>query len=282
MKKVFVIFILLLCVASYASQGFLEIAKVYNYSCMTKLEPGYYTLSKRETFVFEETNMPAPLADSSEIKFCHDIYEFGVKDSINFPRLEIKEATKVFSKSDVRFFDINQNGKLDINDYIERELSSKYGTELKVNLFHELRFKFHPNIRVNKTLGFAMDYMLDDANKAICPGEREYNSDSPLYKVLRDVVGNETEAIYVAKEQGNKNNDLILIEESLLRKIKIRSRNADFYWPANLEEPYKYHEGQKEYKLTSITELGFQDIYHGANLGPSHDKRFGCVPKISN
>lgn len=235
---------------------------------------------ERKTFTFENTERPMPLEDSSEQKFCHDIELYGVQDSVNFPRLEQNEMALLFSKADPHFSDLDMNGKLDINDKIERELLGKYGEPKSIDLFHQLKFKFHPNQRANKFLGYVMDFFIEDY-KAKCPTRRDYNSTTPIYRVLKNIIGADTEALYIAQEQGSMpNKDLLLIRESLLKKIKIRSRVADFYWPANTANPYRRHEGQRSFKLIKLEQLPQQDIYRGANVFPSHDKRIGCVPKF--
>jgi len=166
-------------------------------------------------------------------------------------------------------------------------------------------------------LGFIMQPFYDETTKeSFCPAAEHYNSGSKVFAILKDFVGVDTEGIYVGvrdvttyadtDDDGNivyrtASPDFILIRETELKKIwfyidnngrslrptedTIENYPIRFYWPPNEADPYTFSQGsQTRYTIKHLSELSSTANYNDSvptTIIPG-DKRFGCIPKISN
>ena len=97
-----------------------------------------------------------------------------------------------------------------------------------------------------------------DTQQAFCPHQAHYTSGQPIFKILRELVGTDTEGLWIARRDpetlldSNGNpydapNDWIFIREGILKKIwfyvegqqhlipnqrALSSKSIQFYWPA--------------------------------------------------
>ncbi|MGK0366928.1 MAG: hypothetical protein ACI9QD_000059 [Thermoproteota archaeon] len=256
--------IALVLVASFnlsaQTRGTLEIQNIQEYNCRIQGE--------RSTFIFRDDFYPSSVSDSSRQKYCHDILLYGILDSDQYPRLEMKKIARLFSKNDSRFHDLNANGKLDINDLMERDLFRRYNLRTNLDLFKPIRFRAHPNQRAQHKLGFMVSFYKDPQGIARCPSFAA-QSRFPNWitmRVLMEYLGRNTQAIYYAQEQfGNRN--IILITQKTLNSIRTNSPVADFYWPANPRNRHVRNANQRNYKIMrNINNLAY-------------DGRIGCIPQ---
>ena len=146
---------------SSSNNGYFDIDSLYNlgplqmipisqYSCITRSgqttdEGSFYKSAARVHYYFPSINAPAALAPGSNFLICHDTQTYGENDSTAYPRLELNPHIFTFwSYNDIRFFDQNQNSKLDINDILE--------TNTKTILLHKVDGQFSDYAIIHNTL----------------------------------------------------------------------------------------------------------------------------------
>jgi hypothetical protein len=146
---------------------------------------------------------------------------------------------------------------------------------------------------------------LRDANTglAYCPTQTQYNSNEPLFKILKIYIGVDTEGIYLALRDPESYKDqsgtlikapdsYILLRESLLKKIWFYFENGRhytptesiagdktlmFYWPPDITYPYIKKPGQRIYTVKHLSELNSTGTGPRPEYVPS-DRRIGCIP----
>lgn len=275
--------------------GPLALMPVNEYTCMFRVgsfdqNTGELIIDKvnRFHFYFIPETRPEPLlATSLSSVNCHDL-ELSPTVPLNSPLLE--ETTGVFTvwnKSDPRFFDLDSDTVIKVNEII-RENIELQGVKVTTtpDLFFPLEFPSgfddgdsvagsdqSPSdangSSIASILGFAMTPFIDDRTfKAFCPTRQHYYSSSPVFKAMRDIVGVDTEALYAAKQENVC--DTVLIKESLLSKIwffkeggvhitptpdTISGKQIQFYWPADISSPHIKKSHQRTYTVKSVTEL---------------------------
>ncbi len=150
-----------------------------------------------------------------------------------------------------------------------------------------------------KKLGYYMLPFIDkDTYKAYCPTADHYNSSNPLFQAMREIVGVDTEGLYIAKQ--NNVCDIMLIRETQLKKIwfyiennqhiepnaqTVQGKQIQFYWPPDENSPYVKKSHQRVYTVKLPTdnlcgESNVQDAAEQQGYYPAHDKRIGCVPAL--
>ncbi len=320
------------------SKGPLAIAAISQYFCVER-GGGTITTDNAKDFVFNgagrlhyyftTANEPPPLAATSDnFIFCHDIQRSGLIDNASFPRLGLTENFfYMWGVNDSRFFDLNGNSKLDINDEIKTILEKKYGIKSETNIFFELPWANFPgnatsssssssssgsssgssSSTVKSRLGYIMQPWVDSNNNAYCLTQKDYNSDSPLFKILKDYVGVDTEGLYVAVKEPETlidpttqkpkvaRDDYLLISESRVKKLwfffennqavepdkfTVKTQTLHFYWPPNdTNSPYIRTGSQKLYTVRSLAEINNAELVGLRTTVSASDKRIACVPK---
>ncbi len=317
--------------------GTLKVAPISQFTCIIRnyqtqtTQPSgttdyFYNLGYRRHFYFLPNNAPDALQGLSRDAFCHDIQKYGLKDDATYPRLETQPATiNLWDSSDPRFFDNNGNTFQDINDVIIQKAKNfgrviapgtKYFNEFKglqLVIANPNDTTTAPAPSVQLALGYYMSPWINTASnayKSFCLTSAEYNSNDPLYKAFRDVLGLDTEGLYIAekaaetvttadKTEISTKPDYILIRETDLKavwfyvKSGVLTKPTDdtvanvttyFYYPFNKDFPFVKGSSQKLYRVKSARELSGVD--QGSNQSgtigsyPPHDKKIGCIPKL--
>jgi len=228
--------------------GPLMVQPVSRYTCINRriLEDDnngdtFFESAVRLHFNFIEKFRPEPVPQFVSDVFCHDISRYGRRDSSAYPRLEETPGSyALWSWDDIRFFDIDQSGRRDVNEIIAKK-AADYGTPFASvpNLFFELRMSSGPTInQVGNTassvqaLGFYMSYFNDVAagNVAYCPKQVHYNSGDKPLKAIGDVLQVDTEGVYLGKRETmtfvNDSGqveclpqDILVVRESDMKKV---------------------------------------------------------------
>ncbi len=277
----------------------------------------------RINFFFPANEEPPIIPYSSageRYYYCHDVQAHGVRDSSEYQRLGLEpHYLTLWDKSDLRFYETMKQGKLDINTLIEKKLKDEYNIDADINLFAPFSWPNYPLDGATIVQGFYMVPWSDPVTgKTFCPTEKDYNSDRPEFRVLKEFIGQDTEGLYFAKkdpetvededhQQIPVPDDYLLIRESLLKKIwfyyestgpstrKVVPADADtanrktihFYWPVIYDEngepesPFQYKSTQRIYTVVRDTaSLQSNGATQDGNrtVIPTSDKRFGCIP----
>ena len=302
------------------SRGPLSIHPVSQYTCIQRFgEVTSVSLSSldfvRYHFYYSPNSPPPSIPNTTQNRiFCHDIF-FGEIDSPLLPRLEeIPEHFAVWNYRDNRFVDTDKNGKEDINDAIQTRLLDEYSVNREVKIFSLLRW---PNV-INTTdegsttvpiVGYFMiPFINTTTGEGFCPKQENYNGNDPLFRVLKDYIGVDTEGVYLSERESlavtndsgipeEARQDILIIRETLLKKIwfyyennqhlepdEITSTNKKimFYWPPDISDPYVRKSTQEIYTVRSAEEIGTEEE-QGNGLQTvirPPDKRYGCVPSI--
>jgi hypothetical protein len=161
-------------------------------------------------------------------------------------------------------------------------------------------------------MGFFMQpWVNSQTGTGFCPGQIHYNGSDPVFRVMKEHIGVDTEGIFLAEREalvianpdGTKATappDVMIIRENLLKKIWFYFENGrhfvpdDFsaanktimyYWPPDIQNPYTRKSTQYIYTVRSPENIGQAANTGGSGSGPSQsvkppDKRFGCVPSL--
>lgn len=323
--------------------GPLQLTPVTQYTCMNVLTSSdnlgtYYEDSSRIYFYFIPETRPDPLPDGVANLYCHDVFTWGTTDRGNERLEETPGVFTLWSKWDPRFYNLNNTGSdYDINDILQQKVIDQgFNLSTAPSVFFPFEWFGEPEVTISDSgdssadssstggsgeaqkeiLGYYMTPWVDQETfKAYCPKTEHYNSDNQLFRAMREVVGVETEGIYVAKKEGVDNSTYILVRETLLKQIwfyvengnniepnndTIVGKKIQFYWPADTSTPFIKKSHQSTYTVYSAQELQSQGDSSGGVSGtsqannsasgsgggassyPPHDKRIGCVPVTSD
>jgi hypothetical protein len=140
--------------------------------------------------------------------------------------------------------------------------------------------------------------------RTFCPHRDDYQNGDPLLSLLYEIVGVDTEAIYMAEREPQSllniegkyvgaPSDVQLIREGLLKKIWFYFQNGTpvkpdhltatqrtlmYYWPSDINYPFTKKANQSIYIVRSPSSIG-KDMSLSTGLSPA-DKRFGCIPLL--
>ncbi|MGB0453466.1 MAG: hypothetical protein ACPGJV_07100 [Bacteriovoracaceae bacterium] len=274
-------------------------------------------------YYFPGVETPPALPPEVLSVFCHDIQKYPRNDNVSYPRLNlIPGHFGLWDKKDLRFLDYDKNGKRDINDILERKLSEEYSVSASLNLFQPITLPLVPSISIdgsasgNQVEGISGYYMqaftnISQGGTPFCPTEEHYNSNDPTFRVMKDIIGGDTEGIYFALRepktfvfpQTNQleiiNDVLMVIRESQLKKIwfyfdngqhvehnNITSTQRDihFYWPPDPVNPFTKKSTQSLFTIRTIKEIrngGTAPVSSAIGTDiTAADRRFGCIPVI--
>jgi hypothetical protein len=311
--------------ATQTITGPLKIHPASMYTCITRagqaVSGGFnFNQALRLHFFFSPNNPPPslPPLGTGQV-YCHDIEEFGINDSPLYPRLElIPEHFAVWDFRDPRFVDTNGNSKEDINDQLQTRLAVEYGINREVKIFGVLRW---PNVipttsssgsSSTSTQAPIMGYFMQPwvnptSGTGFCPGQAHYNGTDPMFRVMKETVGVDTEGIYLSLREplvitnpdgsfSPAPDDVMIIRENLLKKIWFYYENGKhfvpddfsasnktimFYWPPDINNPYTQKSNQYIYIVRSPDSIGSSTTSTDlqTSIRPP-DKRFGCVPSL--
>ena len=326
--------------------GPLEISSMGRYACFnrkTKQNTANGTIVFedviRQHFFLAQNGSPPTLPACTTVLVCHDPEEFGKYDSPLAPRLEYEPlAFRVWSHHDLRTYETTTKGKLNINLYIQEKLKEVYGQNSTINIFRNFKWSGGPDVTQNlclnvstsndstssssssssKTSGLSLvgiimqPWVREDNNKiSFCPTQNDYNSGKPVFELLKEIVGVDTEGLFAAlrepvsytNQEGQKVydaslKDVILISESLLNKIWFHYENGKFleptvitagqkpvmfYWPItdeSVDTPYQKKSFQRLYSIKSSKEINSEE--EDRTQINAKDKRVGCIPASAN
>ncbi len=275
-------------------QGLIKISPITLFTCIFKTGTAgtfnNFDTSFKRHFLFVDQNQPPALPAGTVYTVCHDSGLYGINDSILFPRLEqIPNHFKTWDLSDSRFTDqINElgastpNNKADINDIINKKLKD-VGITAAGDYFAKLEWSSYPGTTNPPQIGYYLTPFTDPTSgRAICPDQADYNTNSPLMKILKETIGVDTEGIWAAQkeaecyingqgEQAAVPDDVILIREHLLKKIWFYVKNGQpteptesifnsnttihFYWPPDEQFPFTRKSTQKLYTIRYPTQM---------------------------
>ncbi len=318
--------------------GTLKVAPISQFTCIIRdfeveefpsgATDYYYNFGYRRHYYYLPRNVPDPLQGLSREAFCHDIVKYGNRDSAIFPRLEnIPGIFNFWDTQDPRFFDNNGNTFLDVNDVIVQK-TKNFGGSIPAASNFFAKFSglqlviVDPNSTTTSTtanqpaLGYYMAPWIDtnsSSYRSFCLTSTQYNSTNALYKAFRDVIGVDTEGIYIAEKAPevitNVNGadvptkaDYLLVREADLKAVWFYVKNGVltqptednvanvttyFYYPLNKLTPFVKSSTQKLYRVKSAQELASGGVSSGSTSQtgtpgsfPPHDKKIGCIPKL--
>lgn len=281
----------------------------------------FFEAVTEQHYYFPSNEQPLPLAPGIDTIFCHDIQQFPGNDNAIYPRLNlIPGHFALWDKTDLRFIDSDANGKRDINDLLEQKIQEEYNTNFEFNIFSNLPLPLMPNISntgqadstpLQSNTGFYMTPFTNfQTGEIFCPTRNHYNSNDPVFRVMKEVIGVDTEAIYLALSEATSIEDpnggvqvvttFIAIRETELKRIWFYFDNGQhfehnsvtaqrkpirFYWPPNYAAPFQRNADQKLYTIGTSEEVSsqFRNFDDGSTISTTItplDKRFGCIPVI--
>lgn len=292
--------------------GLLSFMPVSEYTCIARTpifdeDSGALIIesANRFHFYFIDSTRPEPLrAETISRIYCHDL-EKSPTVPLSSPLLEEKMGVfTLWDRSDPRFFDLDNNSSLDINDIIQRNVELQ-GSSLTAtpNFFFPLIFPSGLDDgdssvedtsgtdsntintqRLNNSLGFAMTPFLDDRTfRSYCPSKEHYFSTNIIFEAMREVVGVGTEALYVAKQENVCDN--ILVNEGVVSQIwffresgqhirptpeTIRGKKIQFYWPADFNSPFIKKSFQRTYTIQSVEEINSSSCGNNIDSAPQN------------
>ena len=293
----------------------LKIMPVSQYTCVTRLaseSDGEFLFEKgaRVHFYFPANATPPSLPEgTTNTTVCHDSIAHGQNDSPLFPRLElIPQNFALWDQSDSRFADLDNDGNPDINKEVADRILEEFNIARTDNPFILMNWPNMPSIEgftkvANPNLGFFMKVWLKpDSGLPFCPTQEDYNSSDPVFSVMKEIVGVDTEGLYMAESEpvtqstGSFLVDVIMIRENLLKKIWFYYENNQhfvpdeitsgsktimFYYPPDENDPYVRKSSQKIYTVRFPSDIGKQGSFSGLETSiKPRDKRFGCIPAL--
>jgi hypothetical protein len=283
----------------------------------------YWTHAYRLHFYFIPRIPPFAIPPGAGNLFCHDIFTYGMIDNEQFPRLELRPGVfNLWDLTDPRFFDTNNNRIEDITEIIAQKTKHFGGGDIPTSTKFFIPFRWPGSPTINKeagndnvaqTLGRYMAPWIDRNNyRSYCLNNTHYYSDVPLFRAMRDVIGVETEGIYVGVKRpevvvGSNGSsiqgpeDIILIREQDLKRVwyyldanmvprapteeNVNNVQTYFNYPLNFNSPFIMTSNQRRYwvkgahELQGVEQGGATDNGGVSQLHP-HDRKIGCVPRF--
>lgn len=292
----------------------LKIMPVSMYTCLTRststVDGSTFFLEWfRVHYLFASNANPPSLPPGTMSTVCHDTTSFGNNDSPLTPRLElIPQHFAVWDESDPRFVDSDGDGRADINAQIEKLLLERANISRTLNSFVPLAWQNMPSIsgfnesQTNPNLGFFMQPWIDAVSgKAFCPTQENYNGNDPIFNIMKEIVGVDTEALYLAESEpkdkgdGSFIKDVMMIRENILQKVWFyyennqhfvpdditkTSKTIMFYWPIDMNNPYVKKSDSIIYTIRHPLDIGSNVTSGLSSFTKPNDKRFGCIPAV--
>ncbi len=268
-----------------------QTSSLTQFTCLSK------PMQKKYHFYFAPYLVPNPQGAGSPF-VCHDVVKYGSKDDALFPRFEeVSAAIGVWPNTSPLFYDNDANGYMDVHDAIRRQMK-RFGSSIPMGTEFFTYFTLPGDEQNYAQSGAAKNssaYVLKpfiDQNTfySFCPGETHYNSTTPLFRALKEVIASETEGLYAAVEISDSQ-DVILLNEKNIKAVwfyvkdgqikvpndsNVSRQTIYFYYPLDKVNPYVKKPNQKIYQVKSAEEIGMST----GNTYPSHDRKIACIPKI--
>lgn len=300
--------------------GPLRLMPINQYTCYNRSialdSPDYFINGIiYQHFYYPSNEDPLPMSPDSLNIICHDVNSYGQYDNPLFPRLmTVSGHFALWDRTDPRFFDQDQNGVRDIEDLMKKNIQDQFGQNITVTgIFKGLVRSTSPNSSGN--LGYFMTTWSDpQTGDVFCPNQSHYNGNDAIFRVMKDLIGVETEAIYAAIKEEEAFIDpatgtvtkvdpsFMMIRESQLKKIWFYFENGQhytpdeqtakqktirYYWPPDPDNPYIKKASQRIYTILdpSTAQINGSSADDGSTISTSvlpPDKRFGCIPAISD
>ncbi len=295
--------------------GPLNVSPVSQYSCILRQistapngDISYVTIAKQH-YYFASGNTPPSLPDDTPRYVCHDVQTYGEDDSILYPRLELTQPFVMWTQDDTRFNDGDSDGVMDVNERMTEDYKIATGKEndasVNLELFSVFPWNSIPQIdgwkdSTQANIGIIMIPFVNSQNLAECPKQADYIGDNPLYNVIGDYVGVDTEGLYMAESepyqdsQGNTIIDIIMIKESDLKQTWFyfengkflvpdtttsRTKTIHFFYPLDKSAPYIQKASQVLYTVRYPDQIGRDGVSTGLVTGNRPpDNRFACIP----
>lgn len=301
------------------TRGAFKTVNLIQYTCVNRAGSGtssgdLYNNSARTSFYFPSNNRPDALPPGNDFEFCHDLNLFGNRDSDLFPRLEEEVRLRLWNPNDGRFIDSDGDDLPDVNQTIREQLLNEHGLTFLGDIFGEFKWHKSPALPEAAPMGIFMVPWVDQlTQKGFCPTQSHYNSNDKLFNLLGELVGVDTEGAYFAKREHVQITDsegkiiaapdnIMIIREGLLKKIwfhydrstlkyftpndgTIENSDIYFYWPPDEINPFTRKGDSKLFTVRRATELGegTQGSIGGLQTSArATDKRFGCIPKLTD
>lgn len=160
----------------------------------------------------------------------------------------------------------------------------------------------------NQISGIILQPWVRDYDKSIsyCPTQDDYNNGEPIMQILKEIIGVDTEALYLADREPTTykmpnnitiyadNHDPLLIPASTLQKIWFHYESGKyytptsvtagqkavrFYWPItneSIKTPFQQKSFQKIYTVKTQAEI--EGSLNDRTTIQAKDKRIGCIP----
>lgn len=286
------------------SLGPLKISPITQFSCVQRVgsisgSNYIFTHAFKNHYYYVDLNVPPTLPGGNPFIACHDTTLYGFTDSPLYPRMEAMPGFfKMWSELDSRFIDqfgydangvkdsTKGNGQPDINDILKEKLR-QLNVTTNGTYFRALSWLSYPGISNAPRLGYYLvPFLNPDTLRSMCPTQVEYNSSNTEMNVLKEEIGVDTEALYIAQKESECYTDTssgtaalkpvlddwILIRESLAKKVwfynnngvateptdQVQHSNTNiyFYWPADTNSPYVKKANQRMYTIVSPGQVG--------------------------
>jgi hypothetical protein len=275
--------------------GPLKNTQVSQYSCIVRQfsDLGDIDSIYRLHFYFIPRVAPDAVPGDDTRLICHDYQTHGTKDDVSYPRFELTPGIfNLWDTMDPRFYDINGNGTLDINDAIIQKTKNFGGTVAAgTNFFREFPKQMIPqdllaeagnDANTSQSLGYFMSPWIDQTTfKSYCLNSTHYNSTNALFKAMRDYLGVDTEGIYIGEKAAETVTDssgatvagikdYIWIRETDLKAVwfylkagvptvptddNVASNTILFYYPLNKASPFVKTSTQRTFRVRSAQEI---------------------------
>jgi hypothetical protein len=299
--------------------GALKISPISQYTCLSFSIPkdGSVTSYSRFYYYFAGNETPPPIPPTTtpgstittSSVICHDTQLHPGNDSVEYPRLElIPQHFSMWEKTDPRFV-LGADGKTPtINNILTTRLFNEYGITATLDLFQLIKYFNRPQVAGSSAsnvvpLGYIMIPFSDKSGNTFCPTQKDFNSNDPLFSLLKDYM-DDTEGVYTAEKEaeilldGNGSYTVrygtIFITESVLKQygfyiengLKIRATQASmntktiyFYWPISATDDPLTQGNRKLFTVRTPDTLQGNAPTGQSTTQRSTDKRIGCVPK---
>jgi hypothetical protein len=305
--------------SSETTTGTLKISPISQYSCITYGgsvdTSGNVTRTShaRVFYYFPANETPAPIPQTNvtgqSTIVCHDEISNPGTDNALYPRLElIPSHITMWDKTEPRF--VKTNNVMAINATIQNRLLEEYSIAQTVDIFSLINYPNRPGVGTTTSTAIAQGLIMvpfinTTTSKAYCPTSTQYTSNQPLFRVLKDYMG-DTEGLYLGEKEAELVQEgtsfktvygTMFVNETVLInygfyvqngvKIKANTDNLHnktiyYYWPVNdTMDPLQ----QGDRKLFTVR---YSDQLNGnsptglsTSVRPS-DKRIGCIPKTTS
>lgn len=265
------------CVVSFKSEdGKTKDVDVYVQDNFIKADVTGLPYDSVQIFNLTETVSKSKSDQAQLLKFNPDIpYPLPLQTRVS-------DELNVWSSTNQLFYDNNANGYLDVHDAIRQHVK-RFGGSIPMGTQIFSHFPLTGNF-------FTMFPFIDQTTLySYCPEESHYNSNVPLFRALREVVGHPTEGLYGATSE--ESDGAVFLNESTIKSVWFYLKNGQpkvpndenvsrvsvyFYYPLDKVDPYTKKPNQKMYRVKSAEEFGITTN----NTIPTHDRKLACLPKL--